>query len=67
MGEIDGGTLYPLLKKENMPRLGGGSINCFSSFSAVNRSKSFDFSSISAVSRSVARASCCSKSWILFS
>ena len=32
MGEIDGGTLYPLLKKENMPRLGGGSINCFSSF-----------------------------------
>ena len=67
MGEIDGGTLYPLLKKENMPRLGGGSINYFSSFSAVKRYKSFDFSANSADSRSFACASCFSKSRILFS
>jgi hypothetical protein len=46
-----------LLKKENKRRFGGGSINRFSSFSADKRSKSFDFSSISAVSRSVALAS----------
>ena len=45
----------------------GGMSARFSSFSEVNRSKSFDFSSISAVSRSVARVSCCSKSRILFS